>query len=144
MVGPAQVAGRVIEFTFLKRAHPLLSAWLATLAHPLGALCLGLLGTSAAAAFAVLHGLGNGILTIAIGTLPLLIFGAKGYGQRQGFLMVPARIVQAGAPFLFGMAVERWGDGALWFSAMLGVSACLALVIMTADMKKTALAPESC
>ena len=144
MVGPAQVAGRVIEFTFLKRAHPLLSAWLATLAHPLGALCLGLLGTSAAAAFAVLHGLGNGILTIAIGTLLLLIFGAKGYGQRQGFLMVPARIVQAGAPFLFGMAVERWGDGALWFSAMLGVSACLALVIMTADMKKTALAPESC
>lgn len=144
LVGPAQVAGRVIEFTFLKRAHPLLSARLATLAHPLGALCLGLIGTSAAAAFAVLHGLGNGILTIAIGTLPLLIFGAKGYGQRQGFLMVPARIVQAGAPFLFGIAVERWGDGALWFSAMLGLSACLALVIMTADMKKTALAPEPC
>jgi len=144
LVGPAQVVGRVIEFTFLKRAHPLLSARLATLAHPLGALCLGLFGTSAAAAFAVLHGLGNGILTIAIGTLPLLIFGAKGYGQRQGFLMVPARIVQAGAPFLFGMAVERWGDGALLFSAILGLSACLALVIMTADMKKTALAPEPC
>jgi predicted MFS family arabinose efflux permease len=131
LVGPAQVVGRVIE-----------SARLATLAHPLGALCLGLFGTSAAAVFAVLHGLGNGILTIAIGTLPLLIFGAKGYGQRQGFLMVPARIVQAGAPFLFGIAVERWGDSALWFSAMLGLSACLALVIMTADMKKTALAPQ--
>ncbi len=144
MVGPAQVAGRVIEFTFLKRAHPLLSARLATVAHPLGALCLGLVGTSAAAAFAVLHGLGNGILTIAIGTLPLLIFGAKGYGQRQGFLMVPARIVQAGAPFLFGIAVERWGDGALWFSAMLGLSACLALVIMTVDMKRAALVPEPC
>ncbi|WP_454906691.1 MFS transporter [Variovorax gossypii] len=139
LVGPAQVVGRVIEFTFLKRAHPLLSARLATLAHPLGALCLGLLGTSAAAAFAVLHGLGNGILTIAIGTLPLLIFGAEGYGQRQGFLMVPARIVQAGAPFLFGMAVERWEDGALWFSAMLGLSACLALVVMTADMRKAPL-----
>lgn len=76
-----------------------------------------------AAAFAVLHGLGNGILTIAIGTLPLLISGAKGYGQRQGFLMVLAPIVQAGAPFLFGLAVERWGDGALWFSAVLGLSA---------------------
>jgi len=81
-----------------------------------------MLGASAATAFAVLHGLGNGILTIAIGTLPLLIFGAKGYGQRQGLLMVPARIVQAGAPFLFGLAVERWHDGALWFSALL---ACL-------------------
>ncbi|WP_454906112.1 MFS transporter [Variovorax gossypii] len=139
LVGPAQVAGRLIEFTFLKHAHPLLSARVATLAHPVGALCLGMFGTSAATAFAVLHGLGNGILTIAIGTLPLLIFGAEGYGQRQGFLMVPARIVQAGAPFLFGIAVERWGDGALWFSAALGLSACLALVIMTADMRKALL-----
>ena len=60
-----------------------------------------------------------------------LIFGAKGYGQRQGLLMVPARLVQAAAPFLFGMAVERWGDGALWFSAGLALSACLALVAMT-------------
>ncbi|MNY79232.1 hypothetical protein D3C86_2197800 [compost metagenome] len=71
-----------------------------------------------------------------------MIFGAKGYGQRQGFLMVPARIVQAGAPFLFGMAVERWGDGALWLSAMLGLSACLALVVMTADMRKVTLVAE--
>jgi len=126
----------LIEFTFLKRAHPLLSARLATLTHPLGALCLDLFGTSVAAAFAVLHGLVNGILTIAIGTLPLLIFGAKGYGQRQGFLMVPARIVQAGAPFLFGMAVERWGDGALCFSAVLGLSACLALLALMADTRK--------
>lgn len=75
----------------------------------------------------MLHGLGNGILTIAIGTLPLLIFGAKGYGQRQGWRMVPARIVQAGAPFLFGLAVQRWGAGALWFSAILGILACLAV-----------------
>lgn len=78
-------------------------------------------------AFAVLHGLGNGILTIAIGTLPLLFLGAKGYGQRQGFLMVPARIVQAGVPFLFGLAVERLGTGSLWISAGLGLAACLAL-----------------
>ncbi|MEJ8850347.1 MFS transporter [Variovorax rhizosphaerae] len=138
LVGPAQVAGRLIEFTLLKRAHPLLSARLAALAHPLGALCLGLFGTSAAVAFAMLHGLGNGILTIAIGTLPLLIFGAKGYGQRQGLLMVPARVVQAAAPFLFGLAVERWGVGSLWFSAMLGLAACLALAVMTADTKAAA------
>jgi hypothetical protein len=75
----------------------------------------------------VLHGLGNGILTIAVGTLPLLIFGASGYGQRQGLLTLPARIVQAGAPFLFGLAVERWGAGALWVSALLGLTAFAAL-----------------
>jgi len=138
LVGPAQVAGRLIEFTFLKRAHPLLSARFATLAHPAGALCIGWFGSAGATAFAVLHGLGNGILTIAIGTLPLLVFGSKGYGQRQGWLMVPARIVQAGAPFLFGLAVERWGAGALWFSAMLGILACVAVAVMAAGMKTTA------
>ncbi|WP_295521653.1 MFS transporter [uncultured Pseudacidovorax sp.] len=136
LVGPAQVAGRLIEFAFLTRAHPLLSARLATLSHPLSALCLGLFGSSAAMAFAVLHGLGNGILTIAIGTLPLLFFGAKGYGQRQGLLMVPARIVQAGAPFLFGLAVERLGVGALWISAGLGLAACLALSRLTRDLRR--------
>ncbi len=138
LVGPAQVAGRLIEFTVLKRAHPLLSARLATLAHPLGFVLLVLVGSYAAPAFAVLHGLGNGILTIAIGTLPLLIFGAQGYGQRQGFLMVPARIVQAGAPFLFGLAVERWGGGALWLSGALGVVAFTALAVLAADMNRAA------
>lgn len=130
LVGPAQVAGRLVEYGFLKNAHPLLSARLAILAHPLAAVCLGLLGAPAASVFAVLHGLGNGILTIAVGTLPLKVFGAQGYGQRQGWLMVPARIVQAGSPFLFGMAVTRWGTGALWLSSLLGLSALLALWAM--------------
>ena len=135
LVGPSQVAGRMIEFTFLKNSHPLLSARLAALAHPLGVLGLGIFGSSAALGFAVLHGLGNGILTIAIGTLPLLVFGAEGYGQRQGLLMVPARVMQAGAPFLFGLAVAQWGARSLWFSAFLGLSACAALWVMTSDMK---------
>ena len=130
LVGPAQVAGRVLEYSLLKNAHPLLSARLAILAHPLAALCLGLLGVPAISVFAVLHGLGNGILTIAIGTLPLKVFGAQGYGQRQGWLMVPARIVQAGSPFLFGMAVGRWGSGALWLSSGLALSAFAALLLM--------------
>ncbi len=130
LVGPAQVAGRLAEYGFLKSAHPLLSARLAILAHPLAAVGLGLLGAPAADAFAILHGLGNGILTIAIGTLPLKVFGAHGYGQRQGWLMVPARTVQAGAPFLFGMAVASWGTGALWLSALLGLSAFAVLCAM--------------
>ena len=141
LVGPAQVAGRLIEFAFLSRAHPLLSAGLATLCHPLGALCIGLFGSSAAMAFALLHGLGNGILTIAIGTLPLLFFGAQGYGQRQGLLTMPARLVQAGAPFLFGLAIERLGVGALWISAGLGLAACLALMRMAQGLRQPGSGP---
>lgn len=138
LVGPAQVAGRLIEFSFLKQAHPLLSARLATLAHPLAALCLGLFGAAAAPAFAVLHGLGNGILTIAMGTLPLLIFGPQGYGQRQGLLMLPARVVQAAAPFLFGVVVQHLGAGALWLSAGLGLSAFVVLASMRLKLDRPA------
>lgn len=130
LVGPAQVAGRLVEYGFLRNAHPLLSARLAILAHPVAAVCLVLLGAPAASLFAILHGLGNGILTIAVGTLPLKVFGAQGYGQRQGWLMVPARIVQAGSPFLFGMAVTQWGLRALWVSCVLGLSAFGALWAM--------------
>jgi len=128
LVGPAQVAGRLLEYGFLKKAPALLSARLAAMAHPVGVAALLLVGAPAATAFAILHGAGNGIMTIAIGTLPLLLFGPAGYGQRQGFLMVPARVLQAGAPFLFGLCVERWGANALWLSAFLGSTAAIALM----------------
>ena len=130
LVGPAQVAGRVLEFGFLRRAGPLLSARLAAMAHPLGVLVLLVAGAPAAAVFVVLHGLGNGIMTIAIGTLPLVIFGPSGYGRRQGLLMVPARVLQAGAPFVFGLAFDRWGVYALTLTASLVLSSCIALWIV--------------
>ena len=82
----------------LRRFHPLLSARLATLLHPLGVVVLAVAGAPAAAVFVLMHGLGNGILTIAIGTLPLMMFGSAGYGRRQGLLMIPARVVQSLAP----------------------------------------------
>jgi MFS family permease len=117
LVGPAQVAGRLLEFGLLRRLHPLLSARLAALAHPLGAAALLLAGAPAAMLFALLHGAGNGIMTIAKGTLPLALFGAVGYGARQGWITLPARVLQAAAPPLFGLALDRWGAGALWPAA---------------------------
>lgn len=130
LIGPAQVAARLLEFGFLRRVHPLLSARLATMAHPVGAAILIVFGAPVAALFTVLHGAGNGILTIAKGTLPLVLFGPQGYGARQGLLMVPARICQAIAPALFGLCLERWGAGALWLSMALGLMAFGALMAM--------------
>ncbi|MFN3496568.1 MAG: MFS transporter, partial [Hydrogenophaga sp.] len=125
LIGPAQVAGRLLEFGFLRHVHPLLSARLAALGHPVGVAAMLIAGPVAAPLFAVLHGAGNGILTIAKGTLPLVLFGPQGYGQRQGWLMLPARVAQALAPFLFGLALVKWGSGALWLSAGLGLLALL-------------------
>ena len=130
LVGPAQVAARLFELAFLQRFHPLLSARLAAVAHPLGALAVLTLGAPAAIVFAVLHGAGNGILTIAMGTLPLAMFGASGYGLRQGLLMVPARFAQAGAPFLFAVLMERFGASSLLLSIALGLLALSALLAL--------------
>lgn len=132
MVGPAQVAGRLLEFGLLRRIHPLFSARLAALMHPVGATVLLISGaglvTIFAPIFAILHGIGNGILTIAKGVLPLALFGPSGYGARQGWLMVPARIAQAFAPVLFGLCLDLWGAGALWISTGLGLVAFVALM----------------
>lgn len=130
LIGPAQVAARMLEFGLLQRVHPLLSARLAALAHPIGAVLLLLSGAPAAAVFAVLHGAGNGVLTIAKGTLPLVLFGPQGYGQRQGLLMVPARVVQALAPWLFGWCLELWGGRALLVSGGIGLAAAAALSLL--------------
>lgn len=130
LVGPAQVAGRLLEFGLLRRLHPLLSARGAALMHPLGAVLLALGGAPLAAVFALLHGAGNGILTIAKGTLPLALFGTAGYGYRQGLLMLPARLAQALSPWLFGLLLAHLGAGALWCSAALALSALAALLFI--------------
>lgn len=130
LVGPAQVAARLLEFGFLRRLHPLLSAQLAAAAHPVGAALLMVAGGPAAAVFTVLHGAGNGILTIAKGTLPLVLFGPAGYGARQGLMMVPARVAQAFAPVLFGMLLDGTGAAALWLTTLLGLAALAALWLL--------------
>ena len=44
--------------------------------------------------------------------------------------MVPARTPQALSPWLFGLALDRWGAGALAVSATVGVLALLALFMI--------------
>jgi predicted MFS family arabinose efflux permease len=109
LLGPAQVAARLVEFGLMKKVHPLLAARFAMCLHPIGAGLLLLVGPPVAAVFAVLHGAGNGLFTIARGTLPLAIFGPQGYGYRTGILGAPARVTGAIAPFVFGYVLDEWG-----------------------------------
>jgi MFS family permease len=132
LMGPAQVAARLFEFGVLKRLHPLVSTRLALLMHPFGAAFLGVLGGPAASIFALLHGVGNGLLTISRGTLPLALFGPAGYGQRTGIIAAPARVMTAAAPLLFGLLLDAMGIGALIFSAGLSLSALGALAFLRA------------
>jgi len=130
LIGPAQVAARIAEASFLSRFHPLVSARLACITHPIGAAVIALVGGGAASAFAIFHGTGNGILTIARGTLPLSIFGPQNYAYRLGIIGAPARMAQAAAPLAFGVLIDVLGEKVLIVSSALSLAALLALLLV--------------
>jgi MFS family permease len=131
LIGPAQVLARVVEISFLSRYHPIVSARLAFVMHPIGALIMALAGGGAAASvFAIFHGAGNGVITIARGTLPLAIFGPKNFGYRLGLLGAPARMAQAPAPLIFGLLIDWMGSRVLIVSSALSLAALVALLLV--------------
>jgi len=135
LVGPGQVAARLIEASMLSRYHPLLSARLCTLCHPVGAALLVTGGGWFAIPFALMHGAGNGVLTIARGTVPLAVFGPQNYGYRLGLLGAPARIAQAGAPLAFGLLIDWFGSGVLYISSLVCLAALGALLCVSPRVK---------
>ncbi|MBR0752630.1 MFS transporter [Bradyrhizobium jicamae] len=130
LIGPAQVAARIVEASLLSRYHPLLSTRLACLTHPIGAAIVAVMGGGAASLFAVFHGAGNGILTISRGTLPLAIFGPQNYAYRLGIIGAPARMAQAAAPLAFGFLLEVIGSRVLIVSSALSLLALGALFLL--------------
>ncbi len=138
LMGPAQIAGRLADFAFMRNLHPLISARLAILTHPLGAVLFLIFGAPAAMLFSLLHGIGSGILTIASGTIPLVLFGAAGYGLRQGILMAPGRVGMAVSPFLFALLIERFGASAVLFTIALSFIGFTGLLVVTIRAREEA------
>jgi hypothetical protein len=135
LVGPAQVAARFVEFAIARRfaPHPLAPARVAAALHPVGAGLLALIGGAGigAPAFALLHGAGNGMMTIARGTLPLALFGAEGYGRLIGRISGPWLVMQSAAPLVMAFVAERASDAiALAFAASFAAVAlaCFAII----------------
>jgi MFS family permease len=104
LIGPAQVASRLIDWKFGRGFNPMVAAVTGTTLLPMGFLSL-LLGWPYAV-FGVVYGLSNGILTITRGTLPLHVFGAQGYGGRLGRIALPSMIASALAPTLLSPLIE--------------------------------------
>jgi MFS family permease len=142
LVGPAQVAARLIEFGAFRSLHPVWSARFSALLHPVGAAFLAYLGPAGITLFAVAHGAGNGLLTIARGTLPLAIFGPVGYGLRNGLLSIPSRMSLSAAPFLFGLLLDRIGALAVLVSAGLCLSAFASLWLLRPPAEAPVVAGE--
>jgi hypothetical protein len=123
--GPAQVAARICELMFAGDVHPLTVARAAVGLLLAAFVLMALFGIAVpiAAAFMVMFGMANGLITIARGTLPLALFGAAGYGALIGRIAMPFLVMQAIAPLVLAFAAEHVSD-----RAVLVVVACLALV----------------
>jgi len=128
LFGPAQVGARLTEFAFGRDLHPLSLVRGALTALMVAFAVLALFGISPAVAaiFALMFGGANGLVTITRGAVPLMLFGASGYGRLMGRLAGPFLLVQSAAPLVMAFVVERASDAAAL--ALAAAFAALALV----------------
>lgn len=103
--GPSQVASRLVNMVFGGRLRQTVLAVIAAGFLTAGLLLLVGTAPSAAgiAAFVILFGLGSGLLSIVGGTLPLEVFGRRGYGARVGWTSAARQFTSAFAPFAFSL-----------------------------------------
>ena len=129
LVGPLQVAGRVLELGFSRRVKAV-TVGLVAFALMLLAL-IALISVEgfgiAAILFVIAYGMGNGILTIARGTAPVELFGSRGIGALLGYLSRPIFLAKATAPAAFSAILalgltRNWALTALTACAVLGMA----------------------
>ena len=130
LVGPMQVAGRVIELSFSHRVRAV-TVGLVSFALMMLAL-VALISVEgfgiAAIVFVIAYGCGNGILTIVKGTAPVELFGRQGLGGLLGYLSRAGLIAKAIAPATFSalLAFGLTRNMALSAMVLLAILGCAA------------------
>ncbi|HEX4884537.1 MAG TPA: MFS transporter [Casimicrobiaceae bacterium] len=122
LIGPMQVAGRILEFALGRVIRPLVAGTLAFAALAASLVLLTQLsgGFVPAVLFAVLYGASNGVMTIVRGTVPAELFGRRDYGALLGRLAQPQFIARAIAPAGFALLVAFDPQRGLALAALAG------------------------
>jgi MFS family permease len=125
MIGPMQVTGRVLEFAFASR---LSAATIGILAMAFLPLSLGLLAIAGVewpllVAFAVIYGIGNGVMTIVRGAIPAELFGRESYGAINGAMAAPVIVAKAAGPLVAALLFTWLGgyDGTILVLLVVGL-----------------------
>ena len=109
--GHGQFAGRLVEIFFGRNLKAMTIARIAIGILPVSLLLLlfaqGQLWELVA--FALLLGGSQGVITIVRGAVPLALFGTHGYGAVLGRIATPVLLVNAFAPAIFALLVDRFG-----------------------------------
>jgi MFS family permease len=124
LVGPSQVGARVVEMAFGRHYHPIWTMVASVTLVAAGVILL-LAGFPILALALALYGAGNGIGSIAKGTLPLALFGPLGYASLMGKLAMPSMLAQALSPSIGAVLIE-WNGPDAALSVLAGL-ACLNL-----------------
>jgi predicted MFS family arabinose efflux permease len=129
IVGPAQVGARVIELLVGNRYDPVWTIVASATLVATSALMLTL-GLPIVALAIALYGAGNGIGSVARGTVPLALFGAERYPVLMGRLGFPLLVAMAVSPYLGGLAFQK--GGAEWTLLLLTVLAVANVMLVGA------------
>ncbi|MDX8349431.1 hypothetical protein SLH49_15700 [Cognatiyoonia sp. IB215446] len=92
VIGPFKTVGRFLEMVLSRNMYPMVIYILAIELMLAGFVTLLVVGFTIPGIMlaATLYGMGDGIKTIARGTLPLTPFGQRGYGARLGWISFPS------------------------------------------------------
>ena len=112
IVGPAQVGARFLEALAGRYYHPVWTMVASTLLVAVAAWMLSL-GVPLVTLAIIVYGAGNGIGSIASGTVPLALFGPARYPVLMGRRALPLLAAMAAAPFVGGLVFEGGGADAL-------------------------------
>jgi predicted MFS family arabinose efflux permease len=126
-IGPSAVGARFVEMLAGDRYHPIWTMVASAALVAVGAI-LFLTDALGFALAIILYAAGNGIGSIAKGTLPLALFGSVRYPALMGRLALPIMAAMALSPYLSAVAFQH--GGATWtFGLLLGLAlANIALV----------------
>jgi predicted MFS family arabinose efflux permease len=127
IIGPSQVGARLIETIAGTRYDPVWTMVASAVLVAVAAFML-MFDLSVVALAIVLYGAGNGIGSIARGTVPLALFGPERYPVLMGRLALPLLVAMAVSPFIGGLAFQRGGPQ--WNLALLAAIASSNVVLV--------------
>jgi MFS family permease len=130
LVGPSQVGARFVEMFAGRHYHAVWTMVISVVLVAAAALML-LFHFPVLALAIVLYGAGNGIGSVARGTVPLALFGPERYPVLMGRLALPLLIAMAASPFIGGVALQKGGpDALLWLlTGLAGANVALAATL---------------
>jgi predicted MFS family arabinose efflux permease len=133
LMGPMQVAGRIVELVFARRVR---TVTVGVIAFLLISSAVGILIVSHAWMWAVVfvaaYGFGNGVMTIVKGTIPAELYGREGLGELLGYLSRANAYATALGPAAWtALALGLGRSGGLVAVAAVGLGGLAAFSIAT-------------